>query len=50
MPRVKRLLVEGGLYHVYNPLGRGERVFGDELEAERFVELLREVKGLRSRR
>jgi hypothetical protein len=45
MPRVERVLVEGGLYHVYNKLGRGERVFGDEVEVGRFIELLREVVG-----
>lgn len=43
MPRANRILVEGGLYHVYNRLGRGEQYFGQEEEASKFVSLLREV-------
>ena len=43
MPRPDRIFVEGGLYHVYNRLGRGEQFFKDDAEAERFVALLREV-------
>jgi REP element-mobilizing transposase RayT len=35
--------LEGGVYHVYNRLGRGERVFDQEAEAEAFVSLLREL-------
>ena len=35
--------MEGGVYHVYNRLGRGERVFDQEIEAAAFVEQLREV-------
>jgi hypothetical protein len=38
-----RVLVEGGLYHVYNRLGRGERVFDQEGEAAAFVGLLCDV-------
>ena len=30
MPRPDRIFVEGGIYHVYNRLGRGERVFNQE--------------------
>ncbi len=44
MPRGRRVLVEGGLYHVYNRFARGENVFGDVNEAVEFAELLREVK------
>jgi REP element-mobilizing transposase RayT len=43
MPRPDRVFVEGGVYHVYNRIGRGERVFGSAEEAARFVELLRHV-------
>ena len=41
MSRPNRIFVEGGVYHVYNRLGRGERVFDQEMEAVAFVELLR---------
>ena len=44
MPRRRRVVVEGGLYHVYNRFARGEEMFGDENEAPRFVEMIREVK------
>ena len=30
MPRPGRIAVEGGVYHVYNRIGRGERTFDDE--------------------
>ena len=43
MPRVPRILIEGGLYHVYNRIGRGEQYFKEEAEGEKFVALLREV-------
>ena len=43
MPRPDRIFVEGGIYHVYNRLGRGERVFDEEVEAMVFVSLLREI-------
>ena len=43
MPRPDRIFVEGGFYHVYNRLGRGERVFEQEKEAAAFVGLLRDV-------
>jgi REP element-mobilizing transposase RayT len=36
---------DGAVYHVYNRLARGERVFAEEEVAEWFVELLREVTG-----
>ena len=44
MPRGRRVLVEGGIYHVYNRFARGEGVFSDPDEALKFSELLREVK------
>jgi putative transposase len=44
MPRRPRVLLEGGLYHVYNRFARGESVFGDPEEAIEFVELARVVK------
>jgi len=37
------VFVEGGVYHVYNRVGRGERLFDREREAALFVSLLREV-------
>ena len=44
MPRALRVLVEGGLYHVYNRFARGEEVFADPAEGVEFVELVRELK------
>jgi len=44
MPRGRRVLVEGGLYHVYNRFARAEDVFADPEEAVDFLDLLREVK------
>ena len=43
MPRPGRIAVEGGVYHVYNRIGRGERTFDDEAAAATFVDLLRDV-------
>lgn len=43
MPRPQRVFFDGAIYHVYNRLARGERMFAEEGEAERFGELLREV-------
>ena len=43
MPRPDRILVEGGLYHVYNRLARGEQYFREEEEARGFVSRLRDV-------
>jgi len=43
MPRQNRIFVEGGMYHVYNRLGRGERAFDQEMEAAAFVGLLRDI-------
>ena len=44
MPRRPRVVVEGGVYHVYNRVASGEAVLGEAEEARRFVELIREVK------
>jgi len=43
MSRPDRVFFEGAVYHVYNRLARGERVFDEEAEALRFRDLLREV-------
>jgi len=43
MPRPGRIAVEGGIYHVSNRAGRGERLFAREEEADGLVGLLREV-------
>ena len=44
MPRRVRVEIEGGLYHVYNRVGQGQRPFSDDEEAEAFVDLFREAK------
>jgi REP element-mobilizing transposase RayT len=44
MPRRPRLLVEGGIYHVYNRFTNGEPVFSDVDSCERFLDIVREVK------
>ena len=38
MVRGRRVMVKGGLYHVYNRFGRGEGVFSDPAEAVEFSE------------
>ena len=43
MTRPGRVFFEGAVYHVYNRLARGERVFDEASEATVFTELLREV-------
>ncbi|NOZ93720.1 MAG: hypothetical protein GXP47_03130, partial [Acidobacteria bacterium] len=43
MPRAQRVFFEGAVYHVYNRLARGERVFGEKWEAGVFRELLKDV-------
>jgi len=43
MPRAIRLFFDGAVYHVYNRLARGERVFTSDDMASKFSELLREV-------
>lgn len=44
MPRRVRVEIEGGLYHVYNRIGQGQRPFSDDAEAAAFVDLFREAK------
>ena len=44
MPRKPRIVVEGGLYHVYNRFARGATIFDEGDEAERFLDLLRTVR------
>jgi putative transposase len=44
MPRRARVLIEGGVYHVYNRVASGETVFADPDEAIRFIDLIRKVK------
>jgi len=43
VPRPDRLFVDGDIYHVCNHLGRGGRVFDEEVEANVFMSLLREI-------
>ncbi len=44
MGRSPRILIEGGIYHVYNRVSRGEHAFRDEAEAERLLRRLFETK------
>jgi REP element-mobilizing transposase RayT len=44
MPRRPRVIIEGGLYHLYNRFARGEEIFADPEEAVEFLELLRALK------
>ena len=44
MPRLPRVFVEGGIYHVSNRVTRGESAFGEDPEAERLLDAMREVK------
>ncbi len=44
MPRPNRVFLEGGIFHVYNRVGRGEMIFADEDEASAFVGQLRAIK------
>ncbi len=44
MARRPRIVVEGGLYHVYNRVSSGEPVFADPNEAIEFIEIIRDVK------
>jgi len=42
--RSPRILIEGGIYHVYNRVSRGEHVFRDEAEAEKLLKRLVDTK------
>lgn len=44
MPRSPRVFLEGGVYHVYNRVTRGEKVFGDDHEALFLLDAIREVR------
>ena len=44
MPRAPRVFVEGGIYHVYNRMTRGERVFDQDQEALELLEIIRDVR------
>ncbi len=44
MPRRPRVFAEGAIYHVYVRTARRERVFAQAGEAERFLDLVREIK------
>ena len=44
MGRRPRILVPGGIYHIYNRVSRGADVFRDEEEADRLEALLAETK------
>lgn len=44
LPRFPRMLVEGGVHHVYNRFARGEPVFEGAWEVRRFLSLVGEVK------
>jgi len=44
MGRKPRVLIEGGIYHLYNRVSHGEHVFGDDAEVGRFVARLAEIK------
>jgi REP element-mobilizing transposase RayT len=42
--RSPRILIEGGIYHIYNRVSRGEHAFRREAEAERLLRRLSETK------
>jgi len=44
MVRRPRVVVEGGVYHVYNRVSSGEAIFADANDAIDFVEAIKEVK------
>lgn len=44
MPRAPRVFIDGGFYHVYSRISRGERVFADPEEAACFVRVIADVK------
>jgi putative transposase len=43
MPRKPRVIVSGGMYHVYCRFARGQRVFAEEAQCRSFLELVREA-------
>jgi REP element-mobilizing transposase RayT len=44
MPRRPRILIDGGIYHVYNRITDGQSVFDDPSVAGLFMSLAREIK------
>jgi REP element-mobilizing transposase RayT len=44
MPRSPRVFLEGGIYHVYNRVTRGEKVFDDDQEALFLLDTMRKVR------
>jgi len=44
MPRPPRVFVEGGIYHVYNRMTRGERVFAGDQEAGLLLDAMRDAR------
>lgn len=44
MPRTPRVFLDRAFYHVYGRIARGERIFAEDGEAARFVDILRDVK------
>jgi putative transposase len=44
MVRRRRVVVAGGLYHVYNRVSSGQPVFGDPGEAIELIDIIRDVK------
>jgi hypothetical protein len=44
MPRRRRVFVESGIYHVYNPFACGVDLFADPDEGIEFLEIPREAR------
>lgn len=44
MLRPPRVFVEGGIYHVYNRVTRGEKFFAEDHEAAGLLDAMREVR------
>jgi REP element-mobilizing transposase RayT len=44
VPRQPRIFIDGGIFHVYNRFAGGADVFSNDNEAERFLDLIREVR------
>ncbi len=44
MPRPPRVFVEGGIYHVYNRVTRGELVFAEDQEAALLLDAMRDAR------
>jgi REP element-mobilizing transposase RayT len=44
VPRLPRIFVEGGIYHVYNRFARGADLFSEPEEAIQFLEILRKAR------